>query len=242
MGDDRFQFRSDRGRAELNPYVDKIHEHRPWTVPAEESGSFQGRWREDIGVDGPLILEIGPGNGFFFADITERFAHCALVALEIRFKRVWLTANKAKARGATNFRVVHHHAGYLVDIFAPGELDCVFINHPDPWPKDRHHKHRLLTPEFGALLASQVKAGGEVWVQSDFTPYGPLAQAVFGTDAWEPIAYSEDLHGDGQDLLQTPPTSAFWAADIETNYEKKSRKKGETITLAGFRRRASARG
>ena len=237
MADSEFEFRSERGRADLNPYVDRIHEFAPYTVLAEDSVASRGRWREEIGVQGPLILEIGPGNGFFFRAVCERFAHCALVGLEIRFKRVYLTARKARQAGLTNLRVVHHHSGYLGDVFAPRELNAVFINHPDPWPKDRHHKHRLLQPEFGALLADLVQPGGEVWVQSDFTPYGPLAREVFGTEAWEPIAYTDDLHGDAQQLLANPPDCAFWAADIQTNYEEKSIRKGETIVLAGFRRR-----
>jgi tRNA (guanine-N7-)-methyltransferase len=236
VAEGKFEFRSERGRSEFNPYVEKINEFAPYTVHAEGSSSFKGQWREEIGTTGPLILEIGPGNGFFFREACERFSDAGLVGLEIRFKRVWLTANKARLAGLTNFRVVHHHSGYLGDVFAPDELDCVVINHPDPWPKDRHHKHRLLQPSFGALLAELVKPGGEVWVQSDFTPYGPLAQDVFGTEAWSNIAYTDDLHGDDQQLLAHPPACRFWAADIETNYEKKSRKKGETIVLAGYRR------
>ncbi len=231
---DRFQFRSDRARSELNPFVEKIHEFRPYTVLAEESAGFRGRWREEIGLapDADLLLEIGPGNGFFFAEICARFA--GIVGVEIRFKRVWLTANKARLAGHSNFRMVHHHSGYLGDLFAPGELSGVFINHPDPWPKDRHHKHRLLQPELADLLAEKLEPGGEVWVQSDFTPYGPLAQQVFGRAPFTPLAFTADLHTSG--LLESPPDVRFWAADVETNYERKSIAKGETITLAGFRR------
>ena len=231
-----FEFNSERGRGDLNPFVHKVREYAPYTVLSEGAVANKGRWREEIGAEGPLILEVGPGNGFFFQEICGRFDEAAIVGLEIRFKRVWLTAHKARQVGATNFRVVHHHCGYVADVFAPGELDCVFINHPDPWPKDRHHKHRLLQPEFGALLAELVRPGGEVWVQSDFAPYGPLSREVFGVEPWSQIAYSEDLHGDAQQLLSQPPSCRFWAADIETNYERKSRKKGATIVLAGFRR------
>ncbi len=236
MGEADFEFRSGRARADLNPYVDKIHEYAPYTVVAEEAAQRRGAWRQEIGADGPLILEVGPGNGFFFHRLCARLPSAGIVGLEIRFKRVWLTARKARKAGCSNFRVVHHHSGYLGDVFAPGELDVVFVNHPDPWPKDRHHKHRLLRPAFGELLASLVAPGGEVWVQSDFAPYGPLAREIFDVARWAPIAYSEDLHGDGQRLLDGPPDCRFWAADIETNYERKSRKKGAKIVLAGFTR------
>lgn len=233
MGE-HFEFRSDRARAELNPFVERIQEFRPWTVLAEEAPDFRGSWRQQMGLaqDAELVLEIGPGNGFFFAEICGRYD--GVLGVEIRFKRVWLTANKARRAGHANFRVVHHHSGYLGDLLAPGELSGVFINHPDPWPKDRHHKHRLLQPELADLLAEKVEEGGEIWIQSDFTPYGPLAQEVFGRAPWQPVAFTADLHGSG--LLQSPPAARFWAADIETNYERKSVKKGLSITLAGYRR------
>ena len=61
---ERFVFRSSRGRAELNPYVEKVKEYAPWTLTAEDAERNRGRWRQEIGLadDAPLILEIGPGN------------------------------------------------------------------------------------------------------------------------------------------------------------------------------------
>ncbi len=146
-----------------------------------------------------------PFSLFFFAEICGRYD--GVLGVEIRFKRVWLTANKARRAGHANFRVVHHHSGYLGDLLAPGELSGVFINHPDPWPKDRHHKHRLLQPELADLLAEKVEEGGEIWIQSDFTPYGPLAQEVFGRAPWQPVAFTADLHGAGSNGATSDLTS-----------------------------------
>ena len=74
MGE-HFEFRSDRARAELNPFVERIQEFRPWTVLAEEAPDFRGSWRQQMGLaqDAELVLEIGPGNGFFFAEICGRY-------------------------------------------------------------------------------------------------------------------------------------------------------------------------
>jgi tRNA (guanine-N7-)-methyltransferase len=235
---ERFSFRSSKGRADLNPYVERIAEHGEMVLTAEQAEEQRGCWRALIGRDekAPLFLEIGPGNGFFFADLISRFPKAAALAVEIRFKRVWLTADKARRSGKDNFRVIHHHSGYLDLLFSPGELDAVYVNHPDPWPKERHHKHRLLQPSFANSLASYLRPGGEIWVKSDFSPFGPLTREVFSGDNWKELAYTTDLHAEGQQLLnQAPPGAQFWCANSETNYERKSRRKGETIMLAGYR-------
>jgi len=234
----RFRFKSARGRSDLNPYVDRLKEHGAWVVTSEEAEQQRGNWRSLIGKGeaAALLLEIGPGNGFFFHTLASRFPEAAVVGVEIRFKRVWMTANKAREAGIDNFRVIHHHSGYLDLLFEEREIDAVFVNHPDPWPKERHHKHRLLQPSFAASLKRLLKPGGEVWIKSDFSPYGALARAVFGSSPWQELAYSEDLHGGEAGLLEEAPTGArFWCADSETNYERKSRKKGETIMVAGYR-------
>ena len=228
----RAGFSSDRGRSDVNPYVDRIQELRPWVVVGEEAAGFKGRWRAEIGVDddAPLILEIGPGNGFFFRDLVASQPDAGFVGVEIRFKRVWMTAKKASDRGLSNFRVMHQSFGYLDTYFAAGELDGVYINHPDPWPKDRHHKHRLLQPTFAAMLASRLKAGGFVQVQSDFAPYGPLSTAVFDSEMWEREAYTADLHGEHGDA------EALRVGHIPTNYERKKVAIGEPIFVGRWRR------
>jgi tRNA (guanine-N7-)-methyltransferase len=242
MGDrgDRFRFRSDRGRPELNPYVDRIAEYAPWAMTAEQGEEQRGRWRELLArpADAPLLLEIGPGNGFFFRELCRRHPEAVVVGVEIRFKRVWLTTRKARQQGLDSFRVVHHHASYLEDLFEPGELTAVHVNHPDPWPKDRHHKNRLLTPAFRERLGRLLVPGGEFWLKSDFTEYGPLVRELMHAEGWEALVFTADLHSDEAEALRTaqPTSSRWWEADIVTNYERKSLEQGRRILLAGYRR------
>lgn len=227
------RFRTSRGRAAANPYVDKLAEFAPWAMTSEQGEATRGRWREHLGraPDAPLFLEIGPGNGFFFRGLCERNPDAGIVGIEIRFKRVWLTARKSVEEGHANFRVLHHHADHLADLFAPGELDAVYINHPDPWPKEKHHKHRLLQPSFRGLLEVALAPAGEVWLKSDFAPYGPLACELFDTPRWERMSFAADLHAAPVVRVEG---ARHWAADIETNYERKSRRDGALILVAGF--------
>jgi tRNA (guanine-N7-)-methyltransferase len=226
----RNRFRSAEGRRDINPYVEKLSDWAPISMTAEEGEGRKGRWRAEMGLppDAPLFLEIGPGNGFFFRDLSARHPDAGVLGVEIRFKRVWLTARKARQAGRVHVRVVHHHAHYLADLVAPGELDRIYLNHPDPWPKEKHQKHRLLQPPFVAMLSTLLRPGGEFWLKSDFEPYGPLAHELFLPPMWEVIASTADLHGEGGELLVT---------NIQTNYERKSRERGARILVAGFRRR-----
>ncbi len=245
-GEDPGRFQTERGRADLNPFVDRLKEHGDWALRSDEGEACKGRWREVLGIDAkaPLLLEIGPGNGFFFRELGRRFPEAGLVAIEVRFKRVWLTTKKALGYGLGQFRIVHHHSQHLDLLFAEGELSCVVANHPDPWPKDRHHKHRLLQPSFAEIAASRLERGGELWLKSDFAPYLPLALEVFGGRDWRCIAQTNDLHGAGAALrLSAPPlpqpeegTSRFHSLDLQTNYERKSLEAGRNIVAAGFLR------
>ena len=226
----RSRLRSDTGRGDINPYVLRISEFGPIVKTAEESEALSGLWRQEMALpeSAPLLLEIGPGNGFFFRDLAGLMPDAGLIGMEIRFKRVWMTAKKATEAGRTNIRVVHHHAAWLGRVFAPVELDRIYLNHPDPWPKDRHHKHRLLQVPFVALLRGLLKPGGEFWIKSDFAPYGPLARELFAEPFWEEIGWTDDLYATPGPLLD---------GNIRTNYERKSLERGAKILKAGYRRR-----
>ncbi len=237
MADERERpFRSSLGNTEANPYVEKLAEFAPYAMTSDQGEAARGRWRQELGLaaDAPLLLEVGPGNGFFFREVLDRFPHAGIVGIEVRFKRVWLTARKSVEEGHTRFRVLHHHASHLDDLFEPGELDAVYVNHPDPWPKVKHHKHRLLQPSFRGLLERALKPGGEVWIKSDFAPFGAISTALFDAPGWEPLALAADLHAGP---IEPVPGTRFWAADVVTNYENTSRRAGAVILLAGFARR-----
>jgi tRNA (guanine-N7-)-methyltransferase len=228
-----YPFRSLRGQVDVNPYVGRIHELKPWVVLAEEAETSREHWRAQCGLgdEAPLHLEIGPGSGHFLTALAARERHAAVVGVEIRFKRVWLTADKARAQGLDHVRVVHHHAGYLDQFVGDGEVSALWVSHPDPWPKERHEKNRILQPSVVALWRSLLAPGGIVTLKTDHPPYGPLALALFA-DGWDEVGYTADLHASAD-----PFARAYLAENIETSYERKKRAEGCAITVARFARR-----
>jgi tRNA (guanine-N7-)-methyltransferase len=186
----------------------------------------RGRWAEVFGREAPLWLEVGPGNGFFLTEMAGRHPARNIVALELRYKRVWMCARKLQQAGRTTARVGHFHAGFLAHVFAPGSLAGVWIHHPDPWPKDRHHKNRLLNPSFAAIVRVLMSAGAPLELRSDHAQYADLARELLQPEGFVEEAFSADLDRH----------HASWPDHCPTNYERKKARAG--IPVFGQRWRA----
>ena len=86
---------------------------------------------------------------------------------------------QAAAAGLGNLRIIDHDAvEVLRDQLVPGALDEIEILFPDPWPKKRHHKRRLIQPEFAALAASRLREGGRLQLATDWAPYAEQMRLV----------------------------------------------------------------
>ena len=138
-GDERPRFR-DRAPDELrhpdvNPYLISHREFGRPLLPASKAWPLRGRWQDEFGRAAPLHLEIGCGNGFFITELAARHPDWNILGIEIRYKRTVMTAKKLVERGVTNARIARYHAGFLDDLFEPGALSGIYVNHPDPRPR-----------------------------------------------------------------------------------------------------------
>ena len=203
-------------RPDLNPYT-KLHRTfgRP-LLPADEAWRYRGRWHELFQRTAPLHLEIGTGNGFFLAALAKTKPEINLVGIEIRYKRSVLTARKLRVAGATHAVIARYHAAYLDDLFETGELSGIYVNHPDPWPRVKHVKHRLVSRWFMEDVARLLKPGGRFRMKSDFLPNIERAEEVIDGLPLSVVGRCLDVTG----------SDAPWADDIETNYQSKFRKRG----------------
>jgi tRNA (guanine-N7-)-methyltransferase len=125
-----------------------------------------------FGRQAPRILEIGFGMGETTADIATGHRQNDYLAIEVHTPGVGSLLKTIEERGLTNIRIVQHDAVEVLErMIEPGTLDGVHVFFPDPWPKKRHHKRRLLKPPFVKLLASRLKPGGYIHVATDWEEY-----------------------------------------------------------------------
>jgi len=137
-----------------------------------------------FGRRAPRVLEIGFGMGDTTAAIAAAHPEIDYLAVEVHSPGVGSLLRKLDEMGLTNVRIVQHDAVEVVEhMLAPDSLAGVHVYFPDPWPKKRHHKRRLLQPEFVALLTTRLAPGGYLHVATDWVEY---ADAVLETLAATP--------------------------------------------------------
>jgi tRNA (guanine-N7-)-methyltransferase len=125
-----------------------------------------------FGRAAPKIVEIGFGMGDTTAGIAAAHPGTDYLGIEVHTPGVGSLLKQIAALGLANVRIVQHDAvDVLEHMIAPGALDAIHVFFPDPWPKKRHHKRRLLQPPFARLLASRLKPGGYLHVATDWKDY-----------------------------------------------------------------------
>jgi tRNA (guanine-N7-)-methyltransferase len=125
-----------------------------------------------FGRAAPRVLEVGFGNGDTLVELAGLSSARDFIGVEVHPPGVGHCLLQVESRGLTNVRVVAHDAvEVLTHQLAPASLDEVLLYFPDPWPKKRHHKRRIVQPAFVALVADRLKSGGRFKLATDWEPY-----------------------------------------------------------------------
>ena len=168
----------------------------------------------------PLVLEIGSGMGETTAAIAAEHPEADFIAVEVHGPGVGSLLNRIAAAGLANVRVIRHDAVEVLEHMVPdGKLAAVPLFFPDPWPKKRHHKRRLVQPAFASLLARKLAAGGVVHAATDWPGYAEQIAEIFTKS----------------DLFE-PSESGFVQRPV-TKFEARGRRLGHPIRDLYFRRR-----
>jgi tRNA (guanine-N7-)-methyltransferase len=125
-----------------------------------------------FGREAPKIFEIGFGMGESTAAIAAAHPEIDVLGVEVHMPGVGSLLKQVAELGITNLRVIQHDAVEVArDMIPPGSLRGVHVFFPDPWPKKRHHKRRLLQPPFVSVLADRLQPGGYIHVATDWQDY-----------------------------------------------------------------------
>ena len=157
---------------------------------------FTGEPIADVfGRKAPLVLEIGSGMGETTAAIAQAQPDVDFIAVEVHGPGVGSLLNRIESEGLKNLRVVRHDAVEVLErMVADASLAAVHLFFPDPWPKKRHHKRRLVQPAFASLIGRKLAAGGFVHLATDVPDYADHMADVFsrdGTFAAAPGGFAE---------------------------------------------------
>jgi len=133
-----------------------------------------------FGRDAPTVLEIGFGMGETTARIAAENPGRNFLGIEVHSPGVGALLRRLEELGLGNVRVIQHDAVEVVrDMIPAGSLTGIHVFFPDPWPKKRHHKRRLLKKEFVELLASRLVPGGYLHAATDWEEYAEHILQVF---------------------------------------------------------------
>jgi len=136
-----------------------------------------------FGRSAPKILEIGFGMGETTAEIAAGHPENDYLGIEVHTPGVGSLLKRIAELGLDNVRIVQHDAvEVLTHMIAPATFDGVHIFFPDPWPKKRHHKRRLIQPAFVALLVEHMKPGAYLHAATDWQEYAEQVLAVLSAE------------------------------------------------------------
>lgn len=178
---------------------------------------------EVFGNDQELVLEIGFGDGDFLIEMADRHPEKNFLGIEIKTKRFKIAVNASEHEANNNLKFLHMNAVIAVkELFKEDTFSLVYINFPDPWPKDRHHKHRIVNPDFLQTLSKIMKNDAVLEIASDHKDYISHCFEVF-----KDISFFKSEYAPPGYLHNLPNRP-------HTKYEKGFRKEGKEIFYLMF--------
>lgn len=182
----------------------------------------RGCWRQVFGNKNPIRIEIGMGKGRFILNMAKTYPDINFIGIE-RYSSVLLRAvekyDTEEFNGLKNLRFVCMDARNIADVFAEGEVEKIYLNFSDPWPKARHAKRRLTSVEFLERYEKVLPQGGTVEFKTDNTALFNFSMEQLKEAAWTVQAFTYDLHHNEE----------MNKDNIMTEYEEKFSQRGNPI-------------
>jgi len=182
-------------------------------------------WQAQFGNPQRLKLEIGFGMGSFLIEMAAQEPRSNFIGMDFYHKGIRKLMTRKKKLQLDNIRVAYGDVRIKIPLlFKDGELETVYINFPDPWPKKRHTKRRLIKPDFVKLIGQKLAPGGRIYLATDFEVYAMEILEYFNS---EPLFQNQ---GPGSGFLESRENLP------KTKYEKNFINAGHKIYYLEFTR------
>lgn len=204
-------------RLRYKPWAqDKLKEHA--TIVIAEPETKKGKWASCFHNENPIHIEIGTGKGQFITEMAKQFPNINFIGLEKQDRVLVSALDKVfTEQHLTNVKLLNANADHLLSYFSNHEIERIYLNFSDPWPKNRHEKRRLTYREYLKLYEVILAKGGEVHFKTDNRKLFEYSLESFSTYGMLLKNISLDLHEDDD------------GTNIMTEYEEKFSRKGNRI-------------
>ena len=192
-------------------------EASPYVILDPEN--YKGRWHEVFGNDHLLRLEVGMGKGQFIMEQARRHPEVNFIGIEMYSSVLIRALQKMEEEELPNLKFLRIDARTLPECFAQGEVDRIYLNFSDPWPKDRHAKRRLTSRQFLARYDQVLKSDGIIEFKTDNRPLFDFSLEEAKEANWHIDLCTYDLHHE-EELMQD---------NIRTEYEARFSAQGNPI-------------
>ena len=206
-----------RKRPNLAPRMEKCAD---LMVSAPEE--YKGRWKDSaenrMGKKAEtLYLELGCGKGRFTVDTAESLPEVLYIAIEKVPDAMIIAMERARNRGLPNLRFIDGDAARLGEMFAPGEVDRIYINFCDPWPKSNQKKRRLTHGNFLKKYRQVLKPGGQIHFKTDNDKLFEFSVEELPQFGFTLSEVTRDLHANGPVGVMTDYEAKFYAEGKNIN-------------------------
>lgn len=185
----------------------------------QEPELHKDSWNQVFGNDNPIQIEVGMGKGRFIMELAQQNPDINYIGIE-RYSSVLLRGLQKRAQlELNNIYFMCIDAKNMADYFAPGEVDKIYLNFSDPWPKDRHAKRRLTSRQFFARYDQILKKEGHLEFKTDNQDLFTFSLEEVPEAGWKLDASTRDLHHD----------AVLNEGNVMTEYEEKFSSKGNPI-------------
>ena len=182
-----------------------------------EPANYKGKWRELMPECKALWVEVGCGKGKFTAETAEANPDVLLIAVERCREAMVVAMEKAKNMGLKNVFFIDMDVANIEEIFVRGEMDRLFINFPDPWPRKKNAKRRLTHRGFLDKYCRTVREGGEIHFKTDNAPLFEFSVEEFAACGLQVNNLTRDLHANGIVGIMTGYEEKFHALGTPIN-------------------------